>query len=285
MKTHTTTLIALLLVLPLALAQSGGGTIQNAAPSITGGLTGSVSSTTNVEAVTETFTFTVKDANGEADIQGVKITSTAAGFGTKECLAPFSCSGWSKVDDAAGDGVLAFTYTHQWPQGQAAGSYTQTASVRDEGSYVAGSTTDATAFSNAPSVQSSASTHGADGSLDGDAWGGWSATPGQTLVQSTNYLQATNTGTSDGVVTVSFSDTAFTSSTSGSIGIDGNIRFRHGTGSTPSAATFQETPVDADGSYTFTVPAGASLWIAYEIMELPSVLPDADDYAATYTFA
>lgn len=292
MKTNTTTglviaaLVAAMALSPLAAAQSGGGTVTNKAPAVTSGLTGSVSSTNNLQAVSESFTFSVRDENGEGDLAAVRIVSTDSTFGTKECLAPFtSCSGWTKTDSTSGDGILSFSFSYTWPAGQAPGTYTQTVSVRDEGSYVAGSTTDSTAFSNAANVASGAGTYDVTGAADGAAWGGWSASPGATLVQSVNYLRATNDGTAGGTVTVSYSDVSFTSSTTGgSIGIDGNIKFLHGTGASPSAATFTATAVDADGSYTFSVPAGATLWIAYELQALPAVLADASDYAASYTF-
>ncbi len=287
---HATTLAALLIVAvalsPMALAQSGGGTVQNQTPSITSGLSGTVSSTNNLAAVPETFSFTVQDSNGEADILGVKIVSTEGSFGTRQCIAPFTgCSGWTKTDTTPGDGILAFSYEHTWPAGQAPGTFTQTVSVKDEGSYVAGATTDQTTFSNAANVSPSAGTYASDGTSDGAAWGGWSAEPGASLVQSTNYLKASNPGTASGPVTVSFSDTVFLSpSTGGSIDVDGNIKFLYGTGSSPSTTTFASTATDADGSYTFSVPPGETLWIGYEMQAFPGVLADASDYAASYTF-
>lgn len=292
MKTNTTTglviaaFLAAMALSPLALAQSGGGTVTNKAPTVTSGLTGSVSSTNNLNSVSESFTFSVTDENGEGDLAAVKIVSTDATFGTKECLAPFtSCVGWTKTDSTVGDGILSFSFSYTWPAGQAPGTYTQTVSVRDEGSYVVGATTDSTTFSNAASITKGSGTFASDGTADGAAWGGWSASPGATLVKSVNYLKASNTGTASGSVTVSYSDTAFASATTGgSVPIDGNIKFLHGKGSSPASSTFTATATDADGSFTFSIAPGETLWIAYELQSLPAVLADSSDYAAAYTF-
>lgn len=290
-KTKTTTIAAAILFAVAAtttvVAQSGGGSVDNVAPSITSGLSGDVASTQNTAPVVETYSFTVHDPNGEADLQGVKIDSSDATFGSRECLAPFSgCDAeWSVSGLGDGDGSINFQYAYTWPQGQAAGTYTQSVSVRDEGAYIVGATTDGTVFANAPSIVASSGTFLADGSVDTSAWGDWSAAPGASLVASQNYIRAENSGTAAGDVTVSFSDVSFDSaSTGGSIDIDGNILFRVGVGASPSAATFTDTAIDADGSYTTTLQPGDVVWIAYEVQAFPSVLPDATDYAAAFVF-
>lgn len=273
-------LLVLALIVPVA-ADTGGGTVSNVDP-VEDSFSGDQGSQDNLNAVTETFSFQVHDNNGEADLAGVKISSDDATFGTQECLdvtVGTSCTDWTFTDSTPNDGILTGTFTYEWPAGQTAGTFTQTFSVKDEGSYVTGST-DQTIFTSAAQVTVEAGTYTGAGASDGGNWGGWTANPGATNVASTNFLKATNSGTAAGQVTVSFSATDFTGPSS--IAIDGNLKFCTGTGATPDAGMTCD-PVDADGSDQFSVPASGTLWIGYEIAAMPSVLPDGS-YTATYTF-
>lgn len=279
---RTISLLIVLLIAPLAYAQTSGGGINNIAPTGTS-FTGNVGTADNLSPTVETFSFTVSDDNGEADIAGVRITSTDATFGTQECTdiqATTTCLGWS-FSGFNGDAALSGTYQYTWPAGNGPGTFTQTLGVKDEGTYQDYGTTDQTQITSQADITIAPGTYDDNGISTGNNWGQWAANPGASNVESVNWLKATNDGTATGQVTVSFTPTTF-SGTTGSIGIDGNIKFRSGTGATPSTASPTAGSTDADGTESFTIAAGETLWIGYSIDSIPIPTPD-EQYTASYT--
>lgn len=109
-------------------------------------------------------------------------------------------------------------------------------------------------------------------------WGGWQADPGASGVASTNYLFIENGASSTGQITLSMASQMTGPTT---IPLDGNIRFCTGTGSTPDAG-LSCGPVDSDGVVQVNVPPQGHVWIGYELVSMPSVLPDGQ-YTAPFT--
>src|SRR5439155_24562874 len=90
----------------------------------------------------------------------------------------------------------------------------------------------------------------------GQNWGQWSAVPGTSNVQSTNYLKLTNDGDKPAVsVGIDFTEPAFAGATANnfSIPLDGNVQFAWAEGSpsaSPSSLTFTFAPASGSGSVT-----------------------------------
>ena len=286
-------LLLLALAAPASWAGTGGGSVSNAAPTVQS-FSGNKASIDNNAASAEVFTMTVFDANGEADLQSVKIASTNSAFGTQTWTAPMACAsppaGWTCTDSTPNDGVLVVTFTYTWPAATATGTYTQTPSVKDEGSYVAGATETTTITASAVLSFTANQVYDATGAAVAQNWGNWVVSPGASNVNAINYLKAVNTGTASGAVSVNFQETAFAGPGSGSIAIDGNVKFC--TASTtdtspqpPNALTFScDATASVDGSRSFTIASHATLWIGYQLANLPAVLPDGA-YSASYSGA
>jgi len=291
-------------VAPSAWGAGGGGTVQNELPTAQG-LSGDEDTIQNPEAVDETYTFTFLDTNGAADLFEVRLTSDhAQGPDASWRLDGAACSAsnpdvtrWTCTDATPGDGILGFTYRHTWPAGATPATATQTACARDEAAYDctgARIKTETTTIEDAPRIDAvDLDVYDEGGAKVAENWGGWIAEPGASLVWGENYLRARNTGTSDGFVDAAFTTSVFENPvTLSTIAIDGNIRFCGASDATTADRAPQDhaatdwtcAPVSMDGAHTFTVPAGHTLWITYELQAVPAVAQDGA-YEATYTFS
>lgn len=225
--------IAALLILAIVAAPpamaAAGGTVTNVPPSVQS-FTGDLSSSSNTAPVIEHFALIVRDANGEADMDGVRILSTYTAFGsgsgtaewtfasgTAGCPASAPPTGWTCTDATPQDGVLSFQYTFTWPTGVPVGSYTQTGAAQDAAGYGAGST-ETTTFTTPPVVFNT-NVYRWDGTQDTVNWGGWTATPGAANVLSGNFLKAENQGSNPATISIKFTCADFSGPSGGRIPI------------------------------------------------------------------
>jgi hypothetical protein len=294
MRAWVVAVAALLVAWPSA-AQLGGGEVTNTAPKATS-ITGSKVSVNPAPTELEMFSMSGGDGNGESDIAFVEVrfyhvaTSTSTPQRVVVNPAPFVAPGWTVTDTVAGDGDLEWTYEHRWAGTDAAGGWQISFVVTDQAGLSHETVVrDETQLEGGAQVVAHPCTYDADGLPDGCRWGLWVATPGAVDVDSVNYLKAENTGAAAGSVAVSWTGTEFQTASAACAGsvcevpIDGNFRFRHGVGAVPSSSTFTTEVTDPDGTATFTVPAGAILWIAYRIDFIP-VAVASGEYTATYSF-
>ncbi|MHB8634652.1 MAG: hypothetical protein ACYDBQ_11950 [Thermoplasmatota archaeon] len=256
-----------------AAAASGGGTIANVPPS---GLSfvPSASTLSNAQATQVTYSYTVKDANGEADFAGIRICSSFPGFGSAaaasdcapgavrqaEWTFPQGTSGcpapppnWSCVDATPSDGVLAFTYAFTWPAQAPTGSYTETPYARDETPYVAGPAVVTQVTT--PGVSFNANVYRWNGTLDTNNWGNWASSPSATNVPSLNFLKGENPGTNPGTISIKYTSTEFSGPQAAVVSIS------TGNGAKPSNAnnlrycsftsTLSQVPESGDASHSY----------------------------------
>jgi hypothetical protein len=122
----------------------------------------------------------------------------------------------------------------------------------------------------------------------GARWGAWSGAPGGVNVAAGNYLKITNNAAAGQQVSVDFTPTRFTGTTTTSeiISIDNNVQFAWWEGSAsskPADGTFTYGSTAGSGAATFTFAAhGDVLWVTYRVVALPDPLVD-QPYEAAYT--
>lgn len=257
---------------PSALA-AAGGSVTNQAP-ILQSFAGDTSTAQNTAPVTERFTLVARDANGEGDFNGVKITSTFPSFGTgagvsEWAFAPGSAgcpasppTGWSCTDSTPADGAISFQYTYTWPPNIPVGTYTQSGAASDEAGYVA-ALTENTVFTT-PGVAVTTNVYKWDGSLDSRNWGAWTSIPGASNVVSANFLKAENQGTNPGTISIKYTCADFTGPGPGKIPIASATTGSSGPGCTSTNAanpnnvkycwfqsSLSEVPETGDAGHTY----------------------------------
>lgn len=119
--------------------------------------------------------------------------------------------------------------------------------------------------------------------LQGAPWGGWTATPGATAIDS-NYLRISNTGNAAGTVSINFVDPAFTGPGTSSVPITNNLRYCSATGTaSPASLAFTcATPPPGSRATTLAIPAGSQLWVYYELLAIPDPASNGG-YVANYS--
>lgn len=129
--------------------------------------------------------------------------------------------------------------------------------------------------------------YNSDGNVVSYRWGNWTASPGATNVDgdaNKTYIKAYNNGSADGNATISWSYAYFANG-SNQISFSGNnIKYYYGVGDIPANVTTWNSQLDGDNTFTVTVPAGSTLWIYYEIQQIPTALP-AGIYTQTFTWS
>ena len=265
---------------------NGNGNVDNVAPVASQGLSCDVGVVPNTQTHVETCTFRAYDANTEADYAEAQVTSTAGWTATLNTFTPGQHTvpegTWTVTDDATGDGVLDFSFSYTWPEGQAAGLYEQTGSISDEAETATAPVVDQTQFQTASEVMLDPFLYDEDGNVVAGHWGQWTTTPGATDVDSLNFRRSENPGTEAGTIVLAFTDSAFSDGGSGAIPIDGNLAFCLGYGATP-ATDMTCGAADSDGQASFQVPPGGEAWFGYRLLLIPSEVPDGT-YGAGYTF-
>jgi hypothetical protein len=274
----------------------GGGTVENVAPTVE---TFTNRGTALNEGSTDVFRGTVRDANGETDLVAIRVATVSGPSVTlarnltandlNQTAEPASFTGgWKVWNPTPEDGVIAFSVQHTYPVG-AVNQYTWAASARDEGNFTSGPANTITVqirfrITVTPGVvlQSGSTV------LD-QRWGGWSARPGDTNIESTSYVKVTNTGVNASqTFTLDFTDTAFAGTNAATVPIDGNIQFAAWEDTTPDSTSPEEGiftygSTSATGSATFSYSAVDNvILVKYRLVALPAVVPD-QTYTAAFT--
>jgi hypothetical protein len=284
-------------------AGTGGGIVSNTAP-VLQAFTGSLTTGDNSGSSIETFSGTLFDANGERDFQSatvrVALTGAATGtfthvvtlteWGTLVEPSSFGSDGFKIWSGTANDGVLLFKYRYTFTIGTPAGVYTFTPAVTPSGGSLVLGTLDATTIEVFSLITIDAAPVTAAGEASAGAWGGWTASPGATNVEATNYLKLTNTGQkADATVVIDFTETVFTGSDANfTIPITNNLQFSwwedtSPSVSAPSEGTFSYLTTNADGSVAVTFSGlNNIIYIKYRISALPAVVA-SQTYGAAFT--
>jgi hypothetical protein len=201
-------------------------------------------------------------------------------------------SGW-KVWNPGGekDGLVEFSFQRPVAAFEAAGTFSWTVRVTDRGQAAGASTVQVTVL-DFTRIDLLADPVGPDGKpIPGAMWGGWSARPGETGVESQSFLKLTNSGAKAGVVAVlDFNEDRFAGpDPSSSIPIDGNIEFAVWSpvdpAQAPSRGAYVWQPVSVEGTAQVALEGtGSVAYIKYRIRQVPDVLLD-QSYSASLTLS
>lgn len=284
---------ALLLATALALAgtvagQTGGGTVTNADPLVTL-FSGDVATSPDNLPVTETWTWTVEDANGATDIIELTVAARDA-TGTAwsaTAKAPFTNgTGWAFTSTTGT--TLEGTYEHAWTSTQRQGGpYNITLTHVEDSTGAAdddGDPYDTTVFSDTSNVIVSTQLYNDSCVPVPPPLNGWSAAPGAVNVTRERWLKVSNTGTGTGHFAFSWQESAFQNGTA-EVAIDGNLRWRTVTTNAlgcPETGSETLSTLDADGSVVFSIEPLDVLWVNYRLDAIPSPLPSGA-YIASFT--
>lgn len=283
---------------PLGAGQ-GGGQVSNKLPTVE---SFSNSASTVNEGTRDVLAGQVRDRNGESDLVALRVTTTSGPSVTATRLVTatdlaatlepgtFDANGWKVWNTLPRDGRLDFKYEFPYPVAAAA-TYVWEAQVADQtGAYQTGPAARLTVavvirLTVSPPVSLS-------GALDiNPRWGGWTADPGQTLLESTNFLKVTNTGaTANQAFVMDFVDTHLRGviNPDESILIDGNLQVAWWEDLTPattapSEGVFVFGPTSPTGSATLSFTAtGSVIYLKYRLVAIPDPLLD-QDYQSNYT--
>jgi hypothetical protein len=279
-------------------APTGGGRVLNTAPRVVE-FRGSLEHGDNGGGSVETFLATVADDNAEGDLASLSLTGdgpepfsshhTIARADLAERNNPGAAEGWTVWDAVPQDGLLQLAVRFAYPYGAATGDYRWTLTVRDASGAGAASEEDHTILDpvHVVEVVGAVTADGAPAPADG--WGGWSAAPGARDVPSVTFLKVVNKGTAAGQrFLVDFTSRDFIGSDDRDwrVPLDGNVRFaawEAGEGQLPRDGSFVFGDPSPDGSAAFTFArAGGVLYVAYEVVQVPTPLP-SQVYGASAT--
>lgn len=287
-------------------AVSGGtGGVGGAVKDVRGTITSFVSDKAtgdNSGSTLLTFTGIASDGNGEQDIAFIAAASTgplvmsvnhsvtSAERGATTEPTTYSADGTKVWNPVAKDGALSFKWQVTITAFTTPGNYTFTATEGNPSGVTslpsAGVLFVVTSFS---SITVSAAPVDITGAAQtGSNWGAWTASPGDSNVVATNFLQLTNTGDiANSAVVVDFTEAAFTGSDANySIPVDNNLQFAFcdvPAGTAPSACALNYTAVSPGGSVTVTFAGkGHLIFLSYRVVAVPRVLA-AQSYGAHFT--
>lgn len=282
----------------------GGGNVNNAPPQWQA-FSGSLATADNSGATVEVFTGRLFDPNAERDLQRITITrgGVVSGAATRtitpqEASAPggepgsFDAAGFKVWSDQPNDGILHVKYRFTFPLGTPPGTATFTPSVEDKKNPAVQGPADSTTVTLYSLLTVAPDPVGPTGAAQaGAGWGQWSAAPGATNVEGTNFIKITNNGQVAGAqVVLDFTEAAFVGATDAnfSVPIANNVEFAWWEDKTPLASapnegTYAWLPANADGSVTVQFSGlGNIIYAKYRVKALPAVL-DAQSYGASYT--
>lgn len=287
---------------PLERASSGGGSVLDA-PGYFSAIAADATQADNGGGSAVVLSGTIQDNNSESDVAWIRglldgtspisanHSVTAAERLAASEPAAFGADGFKVWTGASGiDGALMFKWRVAIPTTTMAGSYGLWASEGNPGAtawsarlpLVIGKTANV-AIAAAP-----VSWNGAEQS--GAAWGAWTAAPGATSVDATNWLKLTNLGPlSRPKVVVDFNELAFVGAADAAytVPIANNVAFAWWDDATPSASAPSEGSygyaTSPDGSVTAQFEnVGDIIYVGYRVLALPRVLSN-QSYVATYT--
>jgi hypothetical protein len=276
---------------------AGGGRVLNAPPRVLA-FQGSLDRADNGGGSVEVFRATVADDNAEGDIlslalvaQGPERFALSHAITAQEAQSRadpgFGPDGWAVWDAAPQDGLLQVAVRFTYPYGSAVGTYAWTLQVRDGAGSMAQSKADSTTLDPVHVVEVEGAVRLDGSAASADGWGGWAAAPGARDVPSETFLKVVNKGTHAGQrFVVDFSTKHFlgTHDRAWKVPLDGNVRFAAWEampGQAPADGRFAFGDVSPDGSITLEFTrAGAVMFIAYEVAQVPSPLPSQVYYAS-----
>lgn len=276
---------------------TSGGRVLNAAPRIASFI-GSLEAADNGGDSAEVFRALLADDNAEGDLLDLKLQGDGPQrFTFSRAIAPedlarradpgFGADGWAVWDAVPQDGLLQVAVRVTYPYGTGVGTYAWSLSVTDGAGARARSEPDLTALEpvHVVEVEGAVTLDGARASAEG--WGQWAAAPGASNVPSQTFLKVVNKGTHAGQrFVVDFSSRVFTGSDDRAwrVPLDGNVRFaawEAKLGQAPRDGSFAFGDVSPDGSITLEFTrAGAVLFIAYEVVQVPAPLPSQTYHAS-----
>lgn len=276
---------------------AGGGRVLNAPPRVAM-LTGSLDRADNGGGAVEVFRAVLHDDNAEGDLMSLALTAQGpqrfafshgitSGELNRRSDPGFGADGWSVWDEVPQDGQLEVAVKVTYPYGAPPGTYAWTLLVTDAAGARGFSDVDETLVEPVHVVEVEGAVS-ADGRLDAaEGWGGWAAAPGAKGVPSATYLKVVNKGTAgDQPFVVDFTTRHFVGveDRAWRVPLDGNVRFaawETTPGKAPRDGAFQFGAVSPDGSVTlrFTRP-DAVMYIAYEVVQVPTPLPSQVYYAS-----
>lgn len=288
-----------------ATSGNSGGSVANVAPTIQS-FAGSASGADNSGTITEIFTLTLRDGNGEKDFRDdvVSIALTGAITGTFTHTVTLAESN-SETDEPASfgadgfkvwtgavkhDGLLLVKYRYNYAIGTPAGTYTFTPRITPDGGSAITGTAKSTTVEVFSELTIASAPVDANGNPTANNWGLWSATPGAANTEGTNLVKIVNTGQkADARVVIDFTESAFTSPDPDFPGIplDNNIQFATcevaSSSTAPSTCSFTFGATSSSGSVAVQFSGlGKAIFVKYRVLEMPQVLP-AGSYGASYT--
>jgi hypothetical protein len=282
----------------------GGGNVTNAPPAWQA-FTGSLSTADNSGSSIEVFTGRVLDPNGERDLVTLTIARSGVVSGNSSHTitpqeanipgaepAAFGADGFKVWTDQPNDGVLHVKYRYTFPLGTPPGTATFTPRVEDKAHPPVQGPSDSTTVTLFSLLTVAPDPVGPSGNAQpGAGWGQWSAAPGATNVEGTNFIKITNNGQVAGAqVVVDFTEAAFVGQAdlNFTVPIASNVEFAWWEDKTPlvtapNEGTFAWLPANSDGSVTVQFSGlGNIIYAKYRVKALPAVL-DAQSYGASYT--
>ena len=254
-------------------------------------------------------TVVVYDANGEDDMTWINMSITEGRTledGTAWMSHQISSSDRSNSSDpgfqensihgydngTADNGYLTFKFKHTFDNGDdpangAATSnvYTWQAEIKDSAGSTATDTDTVTVY-NYADVDVLQAYYASDGSQNTSDyyWGNWSASSGDTDVPSKNYLKATNDGTANAGVTVTWSG-ANLENGSNTIPLT-NLEVFEGEAATPASVGSWSSAGTGQNPSEMTVTHGEASqvisWVKHEI-DIPAATP-VGNYSQSFTF-
>lgn len=278
-------------------APAGGGRVLNAPPRVAA-LEGSLEAADNGGGSREVFRAVVADDNAEQDLLSLALVATgpqrfafshAISAGDLGRLADggLGSDGWSVWDAVPHDGLLQVRVEVEYPYGAPTGTYSWVLTVRDAAGAQATSAPDLTEVEPVHVVVAEGAVDRDGRAASADGWGGWAAAPGARDVASTTFLKVVNQGTAAGQrFVVDFTSRHFVGSEDRAwrVPLDGNVRFAAWEalpGQAPRDGHFAFGAPSPDGSLTLEfTKAGAVMYVAYQVVEVPSPLPSQVYYAS-----
>jgi hypothetical protein len=278
-------------------APTGGGRVLNAPPRVAS-FHVSTDQADNGGSSTQVFSAVVGDDNAEQDLASLMLVGAGPQRFTfthaisAQDLANHANPGvgsdsWAVWDALPQDGLLQLSVRVTYPYGAATGDYVWTLTVSDQSGAAATSQPISVQVLPVHVVEVQGAVDQAGKASPADGWGGWSAAPGAANVPSVTYLKVINKGTAAGQrFVVDFTSKQFVGvqDKSWRVPLDGNIRFAAWEGSAnavPRDGQFAFGDVSPDGSVTLTfTQAGSVMYVAYEVVQVPSPLPSQVYYAS-----
>lgn len=279
-----------------------GGSVTNAAPYVAS-FTQSATTGENRGAFNLVLSGQIRDNNTERDISNISIVGRGpVALGANHAVTPperaqsnepatFGADGFKVWDATRNDGLLDFRYQQAFAAFAPAGVYTFQVFASDApGGLAASAPLTVTITSFADITIGATPVSAAGETLTGRNWGEWSAAPGATNVESTNYLKLVNTGDAASTRVVIDFASAFVGASDANFTIpaNSNLQFAWCEDTTPATSAPNECSLaygatSPDGTVTVSFSAKSNVvYVTYRIVQLPSLLP-VQSYGISFT--